>query len=65
VRSNSSAKSHEELESLTELDDGNPVEFGEDYVRLKGLLPNLNVMGGCCGTDHRHIEEICRALFKE
>jgi methionine synthase I (cobalamin-dependent) len=19
----------------------------------------LNVVGGCCGTDHRHIEQIC------
>jgi methionine synthase I (cobalamin-dependent) len=30
------------------------------------MMPQLNVMGGCCGTDHRHVEQIaaaCRPLF--
>jgi hypothetical protein len=22
-------------------------------------LPQLSVFGGCCGTDHRHIQAIC------
>jgi methionine synthase I (cobalamin-dependent) len=24
-------------------------------------MPHLTVLGGCCGTDHRHVEQICRA----
>lgn len=62
VRANASCMSHAELDSATELDDGNPREFGRDYVELQRKLSNLRVYGGCCGTDHRHIAEVCRSL---
>ena len=46
---------------------GNPRELGAQYAELKRrLLPRLNVVGGCCGTDHRHVEHIasaCAPLF--
>ncbi|MCH8347356.1 MAG: homocysteine S-methyltransferase family protein [Proteobacteria bacterium] len=61
LRANASNKSHEELDNLEELDDGNPTEFGQESAKLKEKLPNLNVLGGCCGTDHRHIAEIAKA----
>jgi methionine synthase I (cobalamin-dependent) len=38
------------------------VELGADYQHLRSLLPNLTVVGGCCGTDHRHVAEICAAV---
>ena len=60
VRANASSKSHAELDEAEELDDGNPVELGVQCNDLTGALPNLNVLGGCCGTDHRHVEEICK-----
>jgi S-methylmethionine-dependent homocysteine/selenocysteine methylase len=67
VRANASRMSHAELNDAAELDAGNPVEFGQDYVSLKSRnFPSLNVMGGCCGTDHRHIEQIalaCTPIF--
>ena len=62
VRANASRMSHAELDEATELDDGNPQEFGQDYVTLKNRLHNLKVVGGCCGTDHRHIEAICQSF---
>ena len=62
VRANASCLSHAELDEATELDDGNPREFGADYRALQARLPNLRVVGGCCGTDHRHIAEVCRAI---
>lgn len=62
VRANASKCSHEELDESPTLDDGNPAEFGKEYGRLKHLIPGLTVVGGCCGTDHRHIQQICRAL---
>ncbi|MEM7564282.1 MAG: homocysteine S-methyltransferase family protein [Pseudomonadota bacterium] len=62
IRANASCMSHAELDEALELDDGNPMELGEDYVDLARRLTNLKVVGGCCGTDHRHIDEICRAL---
>jgi S-methylmethionine-dependent homocysteine/selenocysteine methylase len=61
VRANASRCSHAELDEASELDAGDPRELGEDYRRLYALLPNLRVLGGCCGTDHRHIEAIALA----
>ncbi|WP_455377216.1 homocysteine S-methyltransferase family protein [Petrachloros mirabilis] len=61
LRANASTKSHAELNESTELDIGNPDEFGHLYARLKERLRDLNVLGGCCGTDHRHVEQIAKA----
>ena len=47
-----------ELDKAEELDSGNPQEFGVEYAELITLLPNVNVLGGCCGTDHRHVLHI-------
>ncbi len=58
LRANASRMSHAELDEAEELDDGDPVELGGQYRDLQALLPNLVVMGGCCGTDHRHVEAI-------
>lgn len=65
LRANASRLSHAELDEAEELDAGNPVELGRQYRELMSKLPNLNVLGGCCGTDHRHIEQICKACFKQ
>jgi S-methylmethionine-dependent homocysteine/selenocysteine methylase len=62
LRANASQMSHAELDNADELDDGNPQELGEQYHALMHLLPNLVVLGGCCGTDHRHVEAISLAL---
>ncbi len=62
LRANASTRSHAELDESTDLDDGNPVELGAQYQALRALLPNLAVVGGCCGTDHRHVGEICKAM---
>lgn len=59
VRANASTRSHAELDNSTDLDAGDPVQLGRDYARLRKLLPAANVFGGCCGTDHRHVEQIC------
>ncbi|WP_299848431.1 homocysteine S-methyltransferase family protein [uncultured Roseovarius sp.] len=62
VRANASRMSHAELDCCETLDDGDPVELGEQYAALRQLLPNLKVFGGCCGTDHRHLSQICNSL---
>ncbi len=61
IRANASRMSHAELNEAEELDAGNPEEFGHLYGALFRKLPQLRVMGGCCGTDHRHIEQVCLA----
>ena len=67
LRANASRMSHAELDESPDLDTGNPVELGREYAELKSRLRQLNVMGGCCGTDERHIERIataCLPLFR-
>ncbi len=59
VRANASRRSHQELDEAAELDPGNPRELAEEYLRLKRTLPGVRVLGGCCGTDTRHIAGIC------
>lgn len=62
IRANASRLSHAELDEATELDDGNPAEFGELYAAFPQLLPNLRIIGGCCGSDHRHVGAACHHL---
>jgi len=61
VRANASTKSHAELDTSTELDIGDPADLAARCAALRGRLPNLNVFGGCCGTDHRHIAALAEA----
>ncbi len=64
VRANASRMSHAELDEATWLDDGDPDDLAARYVALRGRLPKLNVLGGCCGTDHRHVTQIYAAFKK-
>jgi S-methylmethionine-dependent homocysteine/selenocysteine methylase len=61
LRANASRMSHEELDAAEELDEGDPEELAADYVALREKLPQLRVLGGCCGTDHRHVDAMSRA----
>jgi S-methylmethionine-dependent homocysteine/selenocysteine methylase len=61
VRANASRCSHAELDAMTELDAGDPDELAELYRTLRDRLPGLNVLGGCCGTDIRHIVAIAES----
>jgi S-methylmethionine-dependent homocysteine/selenocysteine methylase len=56
LRANSSKRSHAELDNSPDLDIGNPKELGREYQALLQRFPQINVLGGCCGTDHRHVE---------
>jgi S-methylmethionine-dependent homocysteine/selenocysteine methylase len=61
LRANASRCSHAELDAMTDLDDGNPAELGQLYRSIRKELPWLNILGGCCGTDLRHITAIAQA----
>jgi homocysteine S-methyltransferase len=61
VRANASTMSHAELDNATSLDAGDPADLGQRYVDLRRRLKRLNILGGCCGTDHRHIGAIAAA----
>jgi homocysteine S-methyltransferase len=60
-RANASTKSHAELDQSAELDEGDPLELAAGCRSLAQELPSLTVLGGCCGTDERHIAAICAA----
>ena len=63
IRANASTKSHAELDEAEELDDGDPGDLAAQYLQLGERLPHLTVLGGCCGTDHRHVGAIADALL--
>jgi homocysteine S-methyltransferase len=63
IRANASRQSHTELDAATELDIGDPAQLGQQYRELRDQLPRLNVFGGCCGTDHRHLRAISEACI--
>jgi S-methylmethionine-dependent homocysteine/selenocysteine methylase len=62
-RANASRRSHAELDEAAELDIGDPAGLGREYGALAPALPDLRVLGGCCGTGPRHLERICAAVF--
>jgi homocysteine S-methyltransferase len=61
LRANASRRSHAELDAAPDLDAGNPAELGRQYRDLRQRMRQIAVVGGCCGTDHRHVEQICMA----
>jgi S-methylmethionine-dependent homocysteine/selenocysteine methylase len=62
LRANASTRSHAELDASTDLDAGDPDMLALEYRAMADLLPRLRVVGGCCGTDERHVDRICAAL---
>jgi len=60
IRANASTRSHAELDEADTLDTGNKEQLAKGYSKVKDLLPHLAIVGGCCGTDHTHIREVCR-----
>ena len=65
LRANASTRSHAELDAAPDLDAGDPVALGQQYRALRSRFPQLTILGGCCGTDQRHIEQICFACTEE
>jgi homocysteine S-methyltransferase len=64
LRANSSVRSHAELDNSPDLDIGDPVDLGRRYAHLRGALgTRFNILGGCCGTDHRHVAAIAEACL--
>ena len=62
IRANASRCSHAELDEATELDRGDVADLAAWYGELRSILPDLRVVGGCCGTDHEHVTAIATAL---
>jgi S-methylmethionine-dependent homocysteine/selenocysteine methylase len=58
LRANASTMSHAELDETAELDEGDPADLGARYAALQTKLPRLAVLGGCCGSDIRHVTAI-------
>lgn len=58
---NASRCSHAELDEAEELDDGDPTELGKQLSDIRRRFPHIQVLGGCCGTDMRHMAQIATA----
>jgi len=64
IRANASCKSHAELWQSKNLEDDGAEEFGKLNAELASKYRHLNIFGGCCGSNHLHVEEICKAVLK-
>lgn len=58
IVANASRCSHAELDEATQLDEGDAAELGTQFAGLVANFPTIRVIGGCCGTDMRHLEEM-------
>jgi homocysteine S-methyltransferase len=65
VKANASEKSHQELDESETLDAGDPIDLGMRYNMLRRTFPGMRILGGCCGTDHRHVAAICEACVPQ
>lgn len=65
IRANASTKSHKELDESETIDTGDKCKLAEGYGEIFTLLPNLCIIGGCCGTNHTHLEEIGHLLLEK
>ena len=63
IRANASTKSHAELDESEVIDSGDPIDLGRRYLALRRAFPRMRLLGGCCGTDHRHAAAICDACI--
>ncbi|MDG2340155.1 MAG: homocysteine S-methyltransferase, partial [Paracoccaceae bacterium] len=61
IIANASRCSHAELDEAEELDDGNPTELSVQLADIRRRFPHIQVLGGCCGTDMRHMGQIVNA----
>jgi S-methylmethionine-dependent homocysteine/selenocysteine methylase len=61
IRLNASRLSHAELDDAVTLDDGDPAALAADALVLRPRLPGIRLLGGCCGTDARHVERLLRS----
>lgn len=61
LQANTSVKSPEELEGLAELDSEDPALFGAMMADLHRDM-GIKILGGCCGTDDRHIRKMVEEL---
>lgn len=64
IQGNTSKKCPEELDGFECLDTQEPAEFAQDmwHAVKKG---NLQICGGCCGTDARHISALAQLIVAE
>lgn len=61
---NTAALSPDKLDESAELVEEAPEIFGNSVAALRDEL-NMKVLGGCCGTDERHIDCLARRLADE
>jgi S-methylmethionine-dependent homocysteine/selenocysteine methylase len=60
IRPNAAKMDKIALCSLGHLEDGDPVELGGEMGEIARRFPRADILGGCCGTDERHLSEIAQ-----
>lgn len=61
IQANTSSLDYSELDQSDELKSSDPITLAKSMQRLKDVF-GFQIFGGCCGTDHRHMEEIAKKI---
>ena len=64
IRPNASSLDHGILCKLGHLEEGNPDELGQQMADIVARFPQINVVGGCCGTDQPHLHQIAKSVLE-
>ncbi|MBQ2022125.1 MAG: homocysteine S-methyltransferase family protein, partial [Lachnospiraceae bacterium] len=61
IQANTSSLSYSELDGAVDLKCSEPEDFSSEMIKLSHI-GSFQIWGGCCGTDHRHMECVARKL---
>ena len=61
LQANTSDLPYEELDRAAILQTTGPAQLAREMMELNEVHP-LQIFGGCCGTDQRHMMEIARRI---
>ncbi len=61
IQANTSPLSYEELDNSKDLKTSDPIELARQIIEIR-TINSLNIIGGCCGTDGRHLNEIAKLM---
>jgi homocysteine S-methyltransferase len=64
VRPNASVMDKMSLCKIGHLEDGNPIELGQQVGDLIHRYPHMDIYGGCCGTWDAHLDQIAQNVSR-
>lgn len=65
VRPNASVMDKISLCKIGHLEDGDPIELGNQIGDLFKRFPHMDILGGCCGTWDNHLDQMAQSVSEQ